>query len=92
MAVKRYYISSTAYHPKVDKELQYYCSLSNQVKAVATLIRVIVKTLPKFSNSKLCHMFAPAFFILILLREKTFLFMNCQAFYYVCPNNTPSCI
>lgn len=69
MAVKRYYISSAAYHPKVDKEEQCYCSLPNQVKAMATLIRIIVKKLLKVYNHKLCHMFAPASFILTILRE-----------------------
>jgi len=69
LAAKRYYVSSHAHQPKVVKEWQFYCSVFNQVKAVATLITVIVKTLLNACN-KPCHMSALESFLLAMYKGK----------------------
>lgn len=67
--VKRYYVSAAAYHPKVGKEEQFCSSLSNQVKEMAALIKVIVTILLIAWNSTPCQMFVLASFTLTLLRK-----------------------
>lgn len=55
------------YRPKVVKEWQLYCSVFNQVKAVATLIIVIVKMLLNACN-KPCHMSGLESFLLVMCK------------------------